>query len=603
LLGALIAAVVASLVGFVQSGKAIVGGEEAKHLKYPFMVALRSHPGGGFVCSGSLIKSGPGGEPLYVLTAAHCLADEDGVGGSTRVGREINRRVITTPDGVKIYDLKVEVGKTDLTNPRQGQAYWVRENDIFIHESYQTGGALSPLVYDVAVVKLFAPPGTTAPPTPKPEPIKLATSREDDMEKPGRIVTTLGWGATTIAGKPPSDVLKWAQVPIVSDDAAKKRYGTDYLPDLLVAAGGLPGTGVCFGDSGGVLFSRDTQQTPYQIGVTSRAGQPPGGSISKCPTGYPDIYAEVNEPRIRNWIVKKIAEISAEIPRANGKIYFASRGSVWSMNPDGTGQTKLLGNNDNNAEDNPAVSPDGARIAYVFANNDIHVMNADGSGVKRITTDRNTNQDPAWSPDNKRIVFSRKGLQNRQDLFVVNSDGTGLRNLTNTPDISEEDPAWSPDGSQIAYTAVGCAGGGRCVYVMAANGTKPENLTNEPRLPGCASTHVGHLGTSSEPHWSPNKSQDNVYKIVFTGTVPCSNSTGKHIWVMNADGNSKKNLTKDNGTLDRHPVFSPDYKQIAFQRDGDIYTMQVEDPTNQVNITKTAGVAEETPHWGPTPKR
>jgi dipeptidyl aminopeptidase/acylaminoacyl peptidase len=297
----------------------------------------------------------------------------------------------------------------------------------------------------------------------------------------------------------------------------------------------------------------------------------------------------------------------AAFPGSNGKIYFYhnASSSVWSMNPDGTGKTELLGTDSVDSETNPAVSPDGARIAYVYANNDIHVMNADGGGVKRITTDGNDNQDPAWSPDNKRIVFSGRGAQNKPDLFVVNSDGTGRRNLTNTPNISESDPAWSPDGSQIAYTQFGCdAGYGWCVYVMAANGTQHKNLTYETSLTECPNQPgYSHLGSSYEPNWSPDKSQNGVYKIVFTGTVVCPNSRGWDIWVMNADGTSKKNLTNDNDTSDRHPVFSPDYKQIAFQRDGDIYTMQVEDPTNLVNITNTAGtVTEESPDWAPTPR-
>jgi Tol biopolymer transport system component len=99
----------------------------------------------------------------------------------------------------------------------------------------------------------------------------------------------------------------------------------------------------------------------------------------------------------------------------------------------------------------------------------------------------------------------------------------------------------------------------------------------------------------------PNASPSDGSQIVFTGTVVCPNTQGSDIWVMNADGGSKKILTNDGGTSDRHPVFSPEKKQIAFQRDEDIYTMQVQDTKNQVNITKTPGVAEQTPHWGPTP--
>jgi secreted trypsin-like serine protease len=285
-----------SLMVFAQSGKAIVGGEKAEHGKYPFMVSLQADAGpksGQHFCGGSVIKSA-GGVPLYVLTAAHCLADPN---------RKISWPLLVLPNGDKRYAFTVVAGQTNRANPNQGHAHTVLENNIFIHPSYRTGAALgSPFVYDVAVIKVYTP-GSTALPMSHglpPQPIKLATAAQDYMEEPGRIVTTLGWGATTSAAPRPSLVLTWAQVPLVSDDVMAKNK--DYHPDLLVAAGGLPGTGACLGDSGGVLFSRDEQGTPYQIGVTQGNTRPKGGP--PCPTGKPDRCAEVNEPRIRDFIEK-----------------------------------------------------------------------------------------------------------------------------------------------------------------------------------------------------------------------------------------------------------------------------------------------------------
>ena len=175
----------------------------------------------------------------------------------------------------------------------------------------------------------------------------------------------------------------------------------------------------------------------------------------------------------------------------NGKIAFYREGDVWVMNPNGTGATKLTTNY--NAEDNPAISPDGSRIAYEFLRA-IWIMNADGSGQRALTDGDPEDGDPAWSPDDTRLVFYRSG-----DLWVMNADGSGQVNLTKTPTIEEEDPAWSPLGGAIAYTRIGCAtgDGAHCVYRMNADGSGQTNLTPEDLLPQCPNQPgYGHYGRS-----------------------------------------------------------------------------------------------------------
>ena len=70
------------------------------------------------------------------------------------------------------------------------------------------------------------------------------------------------------------------------------------------------------------------------------------------------------------------ASADASFPGTNGKIAFHRDGDIWTIIGDGTGVTKLTTNY--NGEYNPAVSPDGSRIAYEFLRG-IWVMNADGS--------------------------------------------------------------------------------------------------------------------------------------------------------------------------------------------------------------------------------
>jgi Tol biopolymer transport system component len=100
----------------------------------------------------------------------------------------------------------------------------------------------------------------------------------------------------------------------------------------------------------------------------------------------------------------------------------------------------------------------------------LHVVNADGTGLRPFFADRGTEAgediDPAWSPDGTRLAFvsNRTG---RYELYVANADGTGLRQVTDRLRANEltwdalREPAWSADGRRVvlsAYKAVGFPG-------------------------------------------------------------------------------------------------------------------------------------------------
>jgi Tol biopolymer transport system component len=68
-------------------------------------------------------------------------------------------------------------------------------------------------------------------------------------------------------------------------------------------------------------------------------------------------------------------------------------------------------------------------------------MNADGTGVKRLTDDPGDDLLPAWSPDGTKIAFVR-GVGTNPDIYVMNADGTGASQLTNDP-AEDLDPSWS----------------------------------------------------------------------------------------------------------------------------------------------------------------
>ena len=103
---------------------------------------------------------------------------------------------------------------------------------------------------------------------------------------------------------------------------------------------------------------------------------------------------------------------------------------------------------------------------------EIYVVRSDGTRVRNLTDAPHSNEwGPAWSPDGTQIAFNsdREGIP---QVYVMNADGTGLRRLS---DVWGEYPAWSPDGDRIAFesymggtTAFG--GPDYDVFVMNADG-------------------------------------------------------------------------------------------------------------------------------------
>src|ERR671935_778845 len=158
------------------------------------------------------------------------------------------------------------------------------------------------------------------------------------------------------------------------------------------------------------------------------------------------------------------------------------------------------------------------RIAFSMGNSnrDVYAVNADGSGLVRLTDDPAADFDPSWSPDGRRIAYRHEDEKSGQ-IYVMNADGSQQRNLTRRRGL-DYSPAWSPDGKKIAF-AVAEAFGRTRIWVMRPDGSDRRRLS---RVYG------------EYPAWSPDGK-----KIAFDH-INASNNWD--IWVMNADGSGARPL-------------------------------------------------------------
>jgi Tol biopolymer transport system component len=283
------------------------------------------------------------------------------------------------------------------------------------------------------------------------------------------------------------------------------------------------------------------------------------------------------------WALPAPAETT--LPGANGKIAFLEseydeRRAIHVVNPDGTGDTRLTSNQANNVW--LAWSPDGRRIAFVSDGDgfdtsyDVYTIKADGSERTRLTSTGGASS-PAWSPDGNEIAFAD------HDIYKVNADGTGLTRLT---DIGRSwSPAWSPSGRQIVF--VGPGDGQQEIFKVNADGTETRLTTTPGRF------NLDYR----DPTWSPDGT-----KIAFTTNrdTRCQRVECYRIYVMNADGSEPAKLTDDRGGSFA-PKWSPDATRIAFisHRDGnyEIYTVNA-DGTGETRLTRN-NVGDVNAVWSP----
>jgi len=271
--------------------------------------------------------------------------------------------------------------------------------------------------------------------------------------------------------------------------------------------------------------------------------------------------------------------------KPNGKIVFTcqmygeNHDQICIMNADGSGSHRLT--TDSSSENfYPSLAPDGYSI--VFSSNqtgtfEIYEMDLSGNQT-RLTNGLGDLYAPEISPDGRSIVFAY-GSGSYSSIWAMNRDGINPHQVYATGSDAL-DPSWSPDGNQILF-AVGI-GNDKQLYIMDKDGSNPRSVNQAFR-------------TRGRSDWSP----DGKLIAGYSGE-----SWLREIYIMSVDGSNLHQISSGGNV--QAPSFSPDGQWIAFTgyidryRDDngcEIYIMRL-DGSDVRRLTNNA-YCDYQPRWGP----
>jgi len=299
-------------------------------------------------------------------------------------------------------------------------------------------------------------------------------------------------------------------------------------------------------------------------------------------------------------------------------------GAVFTIRPDGSHERQITSPPVGFVDRNPDVSPDGRTIAFQREGADcsvncnyqqIFVVNIDGTGLRELTrqidgtgcgTGGTCNFSPAWSPDGRRIAFERASgpfvddLDEIDGIYVMNADGTHVRQVTevNEPRLGGDgEPQWSPDGKMILFQRRNIRG------ALPADGLAIWTLNLRTGTEFQVTPYALRAGDT--PDWSP----DGRHILFHDNNDVDLEVVSANLYTIRPDGTDLHQLTfAQNGDLQYlGSSYSPDGRFITFGRrpatggtNADVYIMRA-DGTHIEQVTKTKEY-DSYPDWGSKPR-
>jgi tricorn protease-like protein len=257
-----------------------------------------------------------------------------------------------------------------------------------------------------------------------------------------------------------------------------------------------------------------------------------------------------------------------------------SMDQICIMNADGSGMRRLTTEN-NKRHYYASLAPDGGSVVYSSYLEDnfyeIYRLRLSDGSVDRLTDKLGVLTGPEISPDGTSVIFSRGDpTTGRQRVAIMDRDGKDARNI-----VSGWDPTWSQDGTQILFASD--LEGGVQLFIANRNGKEPRRVTSLPSLRG-------------RSDWSP----DGQWIVTYAGP-----SWHREVYILSVDGSNLRQLTPTGGNS-QGPSFSPDGKWVAFTAYFDQYG---KDHGCEIYVIRTDGTdlrrltnndyCDYQPRWGP----